>query len=133
MGTNAKKTVHRVCIDLTWALDGCASALPDASLGLRTTHTRNGHTVDGGDLSMRMRLNDGLSVEGLRLSWPNGATALMPDAGVDHSFASESVVFNAVAQSPFARAGAEFRRAGQTLAPFVELSSLERLKRHHDG
>ena len=70
-GSNTE-TENRAYAGLVWTLGEKASMTPDFSLGFRSLRVKSSNSVEGGDFSIRIKLDGGISFDSTRLSYVGG-------------------------------------------------------------
>jgi len=84
--------------------------------------------VNGADLSVRIKLKDGVALDSSRLVYVGGERDLMGNVGVGYSFVNKSVLATVAIQCPYTRAGVDYELQNAAVRPYVEVNTLDRPK-----
>ena len=122
------ETDDSVYAGLVWELGQNATIMPDVTVGARSLHVNSGNSVEGADLSLRVKLKDGFGFHSSRLVYVGGERDIMGNIGVGYSFVDKDVLATVAIQAPYARAGVDFQIQNKALKPYVEVNTLDNVK-----
>ena len=125
---DAKKTEDRVYAGLVWTLKEKPSYTPDLILGYRSLKVKSNDNVSGGDLSIRMKLEGGVSFDSTRLVYVGGERDLLGNIGVGYSNANSTLLGTIAVQSSYARLGTDYELNKNKFVPYLELNTLDNPK-----
>ena len=72
LGKSDTTTENRAYAGLVWTLKERTSWIPDLTLGFRSLRVKSSDSVDGVDLSARIKLNGGVAFDSTRLVYVGG-------------------------------------------------------------
>ena len=121
-GESGKRTDNRVYAGLSWELSGNRGFLPNIQVGFRALQVKSSDTVNGGDISLRLKLGAGLQLDSTRLVYVGGNRDVQGDLGIGYSFARSGFLGTAAIQGPYLKIGSDFMSG--SLKPYVEINSL---------
>ena len=125
---DAKKTDDRVYAGLVWTLKEKPSYTPDLILGYRSLKVKSNDNASGGDLSIRMKLEGGVSFDSTRLVYVGGERDLLGNIGVGYSNANSTLLGTIAVQSSYARLGTDYELNKNKFVPYLELNTLDNPK-----
>jgi hypothetical protein len=111
---------------LVWELGQSATIVPSVTVGARSLNVNSGSSVDGADLSLRIKLKDGFAFDSSRLVYVGGDRDLMGNIGVGYSFVDKDILATVAIQGPYIRAGVDFQIQNKALKPYVEVNTLSK-------
>ena len=125
---DAKKTDDRVYAGLVWTLKEKPSYTPDLILGFRSLTVKSNDNASGGDLSIRMKLEGGVSFDSTRLVYVGGERDLLGNIGVGYSNTNSTLLGTIAVQSSYARLGTDYELNKNKFVPYLELNTLDNPK-----
>ena len=126
--SDAKKSEDRVYAGLVWTLKEKPSYTPDLILGFRSLKVKSNDNASGGDLSIRMKLEGGVSFDSTRLVYVGGERDLLGNIGVGYSNANSTLLGTIAVQSSYARLGTDYELNKNKFVPYLELNTLDNPK-----
>ena len=126
--SDAKKTEDRAYVGLVWTLKEKSSYTPDLILGFRSLKVKSNDNASGGDLSIRMKLEGGVSFDSTRLVYVGGERDLLGNIGVGYSNANSTLLGTIAVQSSYARLGTDYELNKNKFVPYLELNTLDNPK-----
>lgn len=120
-----KKTEDRVYAGLVWTLKEKPSYTPDLTLGYRSLTVKSNDNVHGGDLSIRMKLEGGVSFDSTRLAYVGGERDLLGNIGVGYSNTNSGLLGTIAVQGSYARLGTDYELNKNKFVPYLELNTLD--------
>ena len=126
---DAKKTEDRVYAGLVWTLKEKPSYTPDLILGYRSLKVKSNDNVHGGDLSIRMKLEGGVSFDSTRLVYVGGERDLLGNIGVGYSNPNSTLLGTIAVQGSYARLGTDYELNKSKFVPYLELNTLDNPKK----
>jgi hypothetical protein len=127
--SDAKKTEDRVYAGLVWTLKEKPSYTPDLILGYRSLKVKSNDNVSGGDLSIRMKLEGGVSFDSTRLVYVGGERDLLGNIGVGYSNPNSTLLGTIAVQGSYARLGTDYELNKSKFVPYLELNTLDNPKK----
>ena len=127
--SDAKKTEDRVYAGLVWTLKEKPSYTPDLILGYRSLKVKSNDNVRGGDLSIRMKLEGGVSFDSTRLVYVGGERDLLGNIGVGYSNPNSTLLGTIAVQGSYARLGTDYELNKSKFVPYLELNTLDNPKK----
>ena len=125
---DAKKTEDRAYAGLVWTLKEKPSYTPNLILGFRSLKVKSNDNASGGDLSIRMQLEGGVSFDSTRLVYVGGERDLLGNIGVGYSNANSTLLGTIAVQSSYARLGTDYELNKNKFVPYLELNTLDNPK-----
>jgi hypothetical protein len=122
---DVKKTEDRVYAGLVWTLKEKPSYTPDLILGYRSLKVKSNDNVRGGDLSIRMKLEGGVSFDSTRLVYVGGERDLLGNIGVGYSNPNSTLLGTIAVQGSYARLGTDYEVNKNKFVPYLELNTLD--------
>lgn len=126
--SDAKKTEDRAYAGLVWTLKEKPSYTPDLILGYRSLKVKSNDNVSGGDLSIRMKLEGGVSFDSTRLVYVGGERDLLGNIGVGYSNPNSTLLGTIAVQGSYARLGTDYELNKNKFVPYLELNTLDNPK-----
>jgi len=123
--SDAKKTEDRGYAGLVWTLKEKPSYTPDLILGYRSLKVKSNDNVSGGDLSIRMKLEGGVSFDSTRLVYVGGERDLLGNIGVGYSNPNSTLLGTIAVQGSYARLGTDYELNKSKFVPYLELNTLD--------
>jgi hypothetical protein len=127
--SDAKKTEDRAYAGLVWTLKEKPSYTPDLILGYRSLKVKSNDNVSGGDLSIRMKLEGGVSFDSTRLVYVGGERDLLGNIGVGYSNPNSTLLGTIAVQGSYARLGTDYELNKSKFVPYLELNTLDNPKK----
>jgi len=127
--SDAKKTEDRGYAGLVWTLKEKPSYTPDLILGYRSLKVKSNDNVSGGDLSIRMKLEGGVSFDSTRLVYVGGERDLLGNIGVGYSNPNSTLLGTIAVQGSYARLGTDYELNKSKFVPYLELNTLDNPKK----
>ena len=127
--SDAKKTEGRGYAGLVWTLKEKPSYTPDLILGYRSLKVKSNDNVSGGDLSIRMKLEGGVSFDSTRLVYVGGERDLLGNIGVGYSNPNSTLLGTIAVQGSYARLGTDYELNKSKFVPYLELNTLDNPKK----
>lgn len=125
---DAKNTQDRVYVGLVWTLKEKPSYTPDLILGYRSLTVKSNDNVHGGDLSIRMKLEGGVSFDSTRLVYVGGERDLLGNIGVGYSNTNSTLLGTIAVQGSYARLGTDYELNKNKFVPYLEINTLDNPK-----
>ena len=125
-GGSNTETENRAYAGLVWTLGEKASMTPDLSLGFRSLRVKSSNSVEGGDLSIRIKLDGGISFDSTRLSYVGGERDVMGNIGIGYSNTNSSLLGTAAVQGAYTRVGSDYEFANQKFVPYLEVLTADK-------
>lgn len=119
-------TENRAYAGLVWTLQDKMSFIPELTLGFRSLRVQSNDSVNGADLSARIKLKDGVAFDSTRLVYVGGQRDLLGNVGIGYSTTSASFLGTAAIQGPYTRLGSDFELSSKKFVPYLELLTLEK-------
>ena len=127
--SDAKKTEGRGYAGLVWTLKEKPSYTPDLILGYRSLKVKSNDNVSGGDLSIRMKLEGGVSFDSTRLVYVGGERDLLGNIGVGYSNPNSTLLGTIAVQGSYARLGTDYELNKSKFVPYLEINTLDNPKK----
>ena len=119
-------TENRAYAGLVWALQDKMSLIPDLTLGFRSLRVKSSDSVNGADISARIKLKDGFGFDSTRLVYVGGERDVLGNIGVGYSNSNKSFLGTVAVQGPYSRLGTDFEFTNKKFVPYLELLTLEK-------
>jgi hypothetical protein len=119
-------TENRAYAGLIWTLKDKASWIPDLTLGFRSLRVKSSDSVNGGDLSTRIKLSDGIAIDSVVLSYVGGKRDLLGNLGVGYSLTNASILGTAAVQAAYTKIGTDFQFNDKRFVPYIQLLTLDK-------
>ena len=132
-GGSNTETENRAYAGLVWTLGEKASMTPDLSLGFRSLRVKSSNSVEGGDLSIRIKLDGGISFDSTRLSYVGGERDVMGNIGIGYSNTNSSLLGTAAVQGAYTRVGSDYEFANQKFVPYLEVLTADKPNKVNSG
>ncbi len=124
-GGSAKQTENRIYSGFVWEF-GSQSLIPQFIIGVRSIQVKDNDHVNGGDLNLRIKYDNSISFDSVRLSYVGGKRDVMGNVGGGYSFTNSSWLTTAAIQSSYTRVGADYLFAKNKVNYYAELNTLEK-------
>ena len=125
-GKSDTTTENRAYAGLVWTLKEKTSWIPDLTLGFRSLRVKSSDSVNGADLSARIRLDGGVAFDSTRLVYVGGERDILGNIGIGYSNTNSSFLGTAAIQGPYLRAGSDFELSNKKFVPYLELLTLDK-------
>ena len=132
-GGSNTETENRAYAGLVWTLGEKASMTPELSLGFRSLRVKSSDSVEGGDLSIRIKLDGGISFDSTRLSYVGGERDVMGNIGIGYSNTNSSLLGTAAVQGAYTRIGSDYEFANQKFVPYLEVLTADKANKVDKG
>ena len=129
----SESTENRAYLGLTWAIKEKTSLVPDVTVGIRSLEVKSNDQVSGADLSARINLKDGISLDSTRLSYVGGERNILGNLGIGYSVKNATFLGTAAIQGPYSRLGSDYEFANKKFAPYLELLTLDKPEKLKEG
>lgn len=125
-GGSAKNTENRIYSGFVWELFGDQGLVPEFVIGVRSLQVKSNDNVKGADASFRIKFQDKVSLDSLRLAYVGGERDVMGNVGVGYSFSHSSWLGTAAIQGPYTRLSADYMVSENKFKYFAELNTLDK-------
>ena len=119
-------TQNRAYAGLIWTLKDRTSWIPDLTFGFRSLRVKSSDSVNGGDISARIKLSDGIAIDSVALSYVGGKRELLGNVGAGYSFTNTSILGTIGLQGAYTRIGTDFQFANKQFIPYLELLTIDK-------
>ena len=119
-------TENRVYAGLVWTLQEKMSLIPDLTLGFRSLRVKSSDSVEGADISARIKLKDGVAFDSTRLVYVGGERDILGNIGIGYSNTNSSLLGTVAIQGPYSRVGTDFEFTNKKFVPYLELLTLDK-------
>jgi len=119
-------TENRVYAGLVWTLQEKMSLIPDLTLGFRSLRVKSRDSVEGADISARIKLKDGVAFDSTRLVYVGGERDILGNIGIGYSNTNSSLLGTVAVQGPYSRVGTDFEFTNKKFVPYLELLTLDK-------
>ena len=123
-GGSAKHTENRIYSGFIWELFGDQGLIPEFIIGVRSLQVKDNDDVNGADASFRIRYQDKLSPDSLRLAYVGGKRDIMGNLGAGYSFSDSSWLATAALEGPYTRLSTDYLLAEGKFKYYAELNTL---------
>jgi hypothetical protein len=123
-GGSETNTENRAYAGLVWTLQDKMSAIPDLTLGFRSLRVKSTDSVNGVEVSTRIKLKEGISLDSTRLSYLGGERNVLGNVGLGYSFSSASLLGTIAVQGPYMRVGSDYQFSKRNFLPYLEVLTL---------
>ncbi len=120
------ETDTRAYAGLVWSLNSHSNIKPDLMLGVRSLRVNSNDNVNGADLAARIKLQDGISFDSVRLSYVGGQRDIQGNIGAGYSFANSSLLGNVSLSGQFLNLGSDFLINTKTFIPYIDINTLSK-------
>ncbi len=127
--TNAEsqtQTENRAFAGLVWTLKDKFSFIPDLTVGVRSLRVKSSDSVNGAEISARIKFQGGVALDSTRLSYIGGQRDFLGNLGVGYSFSNASILGTVAAQSAYSRVGTDFQFSDKSFVPYFELLTVDK-------
>jgi hypothetical protein len=125
-GGSAKNTENIVYSGFIWELFGEQGMIPQFIIGVRSLEVKDNDNVNGADASIRIKYQDKLGIDSLRLAYVGGERDVMGNVGVGYSFTHNSWLGTAALQGPYVRVSTDYVLADNKFRYFAEINTLDK-------
>ena len=126
LGKSDTTTENRAYAGLVWTLKERTSWIPDLTLGFRSLRVKSSDSVDGVDLSARIKLNGGVAFDSTRLDYVGGERDILGNIGFGYSNTNSSFLGTLAVQGPYLRVGSDYELTNKRFVPYLELLTLDK-------
>lgn len=119
-------TENRAYAGLVWALQDQMSWIPDLTIGFRSLRVKSSDSVNGGEISARIKLKDGISFDSTRLSYVGGERDVLGNVGIGYSATNSSFLGTLGVQGAYTRLGTDYQFNGNKFVPYLELLTVDK-------
>ena len=119
-------TENRVYAGLIWTLKDKTSWIPDLTMGFRSLRVKSSNSVNGGDVSARIKLYDGVAFDSVVLSYVGGKRDILGNLGLGYSFTNSSFLGALDAQGAYTRIGSDFQFNDKKFIPHLEILTVDK-------
>lgn len=120
------ETENRVYAGFVWTLQEKTSWIPDLSIGFRSLRVKSSDSVNGGEISARIKLKDGISFDSTRLSYVGGERDVLGNIGIGYSLTNSSLLGTVAIQGAYSRIGTDYQFNGNNFVPYLELLTVDK-------
>lgn len=120
------ETENRVYAGFVWTLQEKTSWIPDLSIGFRSLRVKSNDSVNGGEISARIKLKDGISFDSTRLSYVGGERDVLGNIGIGYSLTNSSLLGTLAVQVAYSRIGTDYQFNGNKFAPYLEVLTVDK-------
>jgi hypothetical protein len=125
-GKSQTNTENRAYAGLVWTLQEQMSWVPDLTIGFRSLRVKSSDSVNGGEISARIKLKDGISFDSSRLSYVGGERDVLGNIGVGYSATNSSLLGTVAVQGAYSRLGTDYQFNGNKFVPYVEMLTVDK-------
>ena len=126
------ETENRAYAGLVWTLQDQMSFIPDLTIGFRSLRVKSSDSVNGGEVSARIKLKDGLSFDSTRLSYVGGERDVLGNVGIGYSATNSSFLGTLAVQGAYTRLGTDYQFNGNKFVPYLELLTADKPNKVRD-
>lgn len=119
-------TENRAYAGLVWALQDKMSWIPDLTIGFRSLRVKSSDSVNGGEISARIKLKDGISFDSTRLSYVGGERDVLGNVGIGYSATNSSFLGTFAVQGAYTRLGTDYQFNGNKFVTYLELLTVDK-------
>ena len=120
------ETENRAYAGLVWTLQDQMSFIPDLTIGFRSLRVKSSDSVNGGEISARIKLKDGISFDSTRLSYVGGERDVLGNIGIGYSATNSSFLGTLAVQGAYTRLGTDYQFNGNKFVPYVEVLTVDK-------
>ena len=124
-GGSQAVTENRAYAGLVWTLQEKMSTIPDLTLGFRSLRVKSTDSVNGVEVSTRIKLKEGISLDSTRMSYVGGERNALGNVGLGYSFSSASLLGTLAFQGPYMRVGSDYQFSKRNFLPYLEVLTLD--------
>ena len=121
---SAKRTENRIYSGFVWELFGDQGLIPEFIIGVRSLQVKDNDDVNGADASFRIKYQDKLNPDSLRLAYVGGKRDIMGNVGAGYSFSDSSWLATAAIEGPYTRLSTDYILADSKFKYYAELNTL---------
>lgn len=119
-------TETRAYAGLVWSLNNHLNIKPDLMLGVRSLRVNSNDNVNGADLGARIKLQNGLTFDSVRLNYVGGQRDIQGNIGAGYSFANSSLLGNISISGQYLNLGSDFLVTTKTFNPYIDINTLSK-------
>lgn len=119
-------TQNRVYAGLIWTLKDKTSWIPDLTFGFRSLRVKSNNSVNGGDVSARIKFSDGIAFDSVVLSYVGGNRDILGNLGLGYSLTNSSFLGSLDAQGAYTRIGSDFQFNDKKFLPHLEIMTVDK-------
>lgn len=121
-----KNTENRIYSGFIWELFGDQGIIPQFIIGIRSLEVKNNDNVSGADLSLRIRYQDKLSFDSVRLAYVGGERDIIGNIGAGYNFNQSSWLATAAVQGSYTRVSTDYIFGYNKFRYYAELNTLDK-------
>ena len=125
-GQSQTNTENRAYAGLVWTLQEQMSLIPDLTIGFRSLRVKSSDSVNGGEITARIKLKDGISFDSTRLSYIGGERDILGNIGLGYSATNSSFLGTLAVQGAYTRLGTDYQFNGNKFVPYVEVLTVDK-------
>lgn len=125
-GKSQTETENRAYAGLVWTLQEQMSWIPDLTVGFRSLRVKSSDSVNGGEISARIKLKDGISFDSTRLSYVGGERDVLGNVGIGYSATNSSFLGTLAVQGAYTRLGTDYQFNGNKFVPYLEVLTVDK-------
>lgn len=126
VGKSQSDTENRAYAGLVWTLQDQMTWIPDLTIGFRSLRVKSSDSVNGGEISARIKLKDGISFDSTRLSYVGGERNLLGNVGIGYSATNSSLLGTLAVQGAYTRLGTDYQFNGNKFVPYIEALTVDK-------
>lgn len=126
VGKSQSDTENRAYAGLVWTLQDQMSWIPDLTIGFRSLRVKSSESVNGGEISARIKLKDGISFDSTRLSYLGGERNILGNVGIGYSATKSSFLGTLAVQGAHTRLGTDYQFNDNKFVPYLELLTVDK-------
>lgn len=119
-------TQNRAYAGLIWTLKDRTSWIPDLTLGFRSLRVKSSDSVNGGDLTARIKLSGGIAFDSVVLSYVGGNRDILGNIGAGYSLTNSSLLGTLAVQGPYTRIGTDYQINAGKFVPYLEVLTVDK-------
>lgn len=120
------ETENRAYAGLVWTLQEQMSWIPDLTVGFRSLRVKSSDSVNGGDISARIKFKDGITFDSTRLSYVGGERDVLGNIGIGYSVTNSSLLGTVAVQGAYSRLGTDYQFNDNKFVPYLEVLTLDK-------
>lgn len=124
--TGDSRNEHRAYAGLVWSLKEKNSIVPDLTLGFRSMRIKSNDNITGGDISARIKFENGINYDSTRLTYIGGDRDLQGNIGIGYSNTYSNFLGTFALQVPHLRFGTDFEFINKKFLPYFEVNTLQK-------
>lgn len=119
-------TENRAYAGLVWTLQEQTSWIPDLTIGFRSLRVKSSDSVNGGEISARIKFKDGISFDSTRLSYVGGERDVLGNIGIGYSVTNSTILGTLAVQGAYSRLGTDYQFNGNKFVPYLEILTVDK-------